>query len=58
MIRAFKNLQKCDFSITMTQTELEKMSQKNQRIVKIVKFTKNFKNYQNYQMNFKNLYFF
>ena len=27
MIRAFKNLQKSDFSITMTKSQLEKMTQ-------------------------------
>ena len=26
MIKAFKNLQKCDFSITLTDSQLEKMS--------------------------------
>ena len=36
MIRAFKNLQKCDFSITMTKSELEKMSHKE--IKELLKF--------------------
>lgn len=36
MIQAFKNLQKCDFSITMTKSELEKMSHKE--IKELLKF--------------------
>ena len=36
MIRAFKNLQKCNFSIMMTKSELEKMTQKE--IKELLKF--------------------
>ena len=36
MIKAFKNLQKCDFSITMTEGQLRKLSQN--QIKEILKF--------------------